>query len=283
VVRSLQGEPVDGAEILVQGGPVRARSGPDGQFVLNGLPIGRQVLIFRRIGYRPEALAVDVTADPRPLGPVVMEAGAFKLPEITVTARYAKPARYANTTKYDEFYRRRKIGGGIFLDRDLVDQRFVGNTFQMFEGLAGVYVDVQPPGVGSKLWFTRCNESPPAIGVWVDGVRLLPPWGIGSGYGVGAGRGRVGATPNAASALADGATADRASDLRSRFVEEVINSVSPADIEAIEVYKGPSGLPGEFNHGDNCGAIVIWTREGGVRRDPAPENEAGRGPNGYRR
>lgn len=283
VVRSPQGEPIPSAEILVQGSPARALTGPDGQFVLEGLPLGRQVLIVRRIGFRPEALAVDVTPEARPLGPVVMEPGAFKLPEITVTARYAKPARYANTTKYDEFYRRRKIGGGIFLDRDLVDQRFVGNTFQMFQGLSGVHVDVQPPGVGSKLWFTRCNESPPAIGVWVDGVRQLPPWGISNGYGVGSGRGRVGATPNAASALSDQAAGDRANDPRSRFVEEVVNSVSPADIEAIEIYKGPAGLPGEFNHGDNCGAIVIWTKEGGVRREAAPENEPGTRPGAYRR
>ncbi len=271
VVRSPQGDAVDAVEILVQGTALRFQSTPDGRFTLTGLPVGRLVLVFRRIGYRPEALAVDVTADPRALGPVMLEPGAFKLPEISVSARYAKPSRYANTTKYDDFYRRRKIGGGIYLDRDLVDQRFVGNTFQMFLGLSGVHVDLQPPGVGSKLWFSRCNESPPAIGVWVDGVRQLPPWGIGSGYGLAPDRGRKGVLPNAASAVSDQGGADRASDLRSRFVEEVINSVSPADIEAIEVYKGPSGLPGEFNQGDNCGAIVIWTREGGVLRGAAPQ------------
>lgn len=265
VVRSAQGDPVGDAEILVQGTALRALSAADGRFAISGLPLGRQVLVFRRIGFRPEALAVDVTIDPRALGPVVLEPGAYQLAEIVVSAKYAKPERYAGTTKYDDFYRRRKIGGGIFLDRDLVDQRFVGNTFQMFTGLAGVHVDVQPPGVGSKLWFTRCNESPPAIGVWVDGVRMPPPWGISSGYGIS--RGRQGAAPNAAGAVSDGGAPTSAeNDLRSRFVEEVINSVSPADIEAIEVYKGPAGLPGDFNHGDNCGAIVIWTKEGGVRR-----------------
>ena len=125
---------------------------------------------------------------------------------------------------------------------------------------------IQFPGSFPKCdWFTRCNESPPAIGVWVDGVRMLPPWGISSGYGIG--RGRQGAAPNAAGAVSDGGAPTSAeNDLRSRFVEEVINSVSPADIEAIEVYKGPAGLPGDINHGDNCGAIVIWTKEGGVRR-----------------
>jgi hypothetical protein len=34
-------------------------------------------------------------------------------------------------------------------------------------------------------------------------------------------------------------------------------------IEALEVYRGPSGLPPEFNNrmgNPSCGAIVIWTR-----------------------
>ena len=264
VVRSLQGEPVPDAEILVQRTTLRFQSGADGRFVLIGMPLGRQVLVFRRIGFRPEALAVDVTADPRALGLVVMEAGAFKLPEISVSAKYAKPERYANTTKYDDFYRRRKIGGGIFLDRDLVDQRFVGNTSEMFTGLAGVHVDIQPPGVGSKLWFARCNESPPAIGVWVDGVRVLPPWGSGARQGL---RAPARGVAGAAGASSDAAPSGASGDTRSQFVEEVINSVSPSDIEAIEVYKGPAGLPGEFNNGDNCGAIIIWTKEGGVRRE----------------
>ena len=267
VVRSLQGEPVPDAEILVQRTTLRFQSGADGRFVLVGMPLGRQVLVFRRIGFRPEALAVDVTAIPRAIGPVVMEAGAFKLPEISVSAKYAKPERYANTTKYDDFYRRRKIGGGIYLDRDLVDQRFVGNTSEMFTGLAGVHVDIQPPGVGSKLWFARCNESPPAIGVWVDGVRLLPPWGLSGAQGLQAARGRQGVVASAAGAASEAGASAPGEDSRSRFVEEVINSVSPSDIEAIEVYKGPAGLPGEFNNGDNCGAIIIWTKEGGVRRE----------------
>jgi hypothetical protein len=39
--------------------------------------------------------------------------------------------------------------------------------------------------------------------------------------------------------------------------------VSMSDVEAIEVYRGPSELPGEF-HGHsgnaNCGAVVVWTK-----------------------
>ena len=42
-----------------------------------------------------------------------------------------------------------------------------------------------------------------------------------------------------------------------------VDDVPVTDIEALEVYRGPSGLPPEFNSrltNAQCGAVVIWTR-----------------------
>ena len=42
-----------------------------------------------------------------------------------------------------------------------------------------------------------------------------------------------------------------------------VDDVPVSDIEALEVYRGPSGLPPEFNSrftNAQCGAIIIWTR-----------------------
>ena len=42
-----------------------------------------------------------------------------------------------------------------------------------------------------------------------------------------------------------------------------IDDVGVHDVEAVEVYRGPSGLPPEFNDRFGhpaCGSIVIWTR-----------------------
>lgn len=43
--------------------------------------------------------------------------------------------------------------------------------------------------------------------------------------------------------------------------------VQPQDIQAIEVYKGPTETPAEFQGGGGaaCGTIVIWTRRGGSK------------------
>lgn len=40
---------------------------------------------------------------------------------------------------------------------------------------------------------------------------------------------------------------------------EVLEMINPADVEGIEIYRGPSELPAEFTD-NNCAAIVIWSR-----------------------
>lgn len=46
-----------------------------------------------------------------------------------------------------------------------------------------------------------------------------------------------------------------------------IDDIAPEELGAIEVYRGPSEIPGEFMRlrGDDCGVIAVWTPEGGVR------------------
>jgi hypothetical protein len=42
-----------------------------------------------------------------------------------------------------------------------------------------------------------------------------------------------------------------------------VDDIGIHDVEALELYRGPAGLPPEFNDRlgrPNCGAIVIWTR-----------------------
>jgi len=49
--------------------------------------------------------------------------------------------------------------------------------------------------------------------------------------------------------------------IRAQFLG--VDDVPVGDIEALEVYRGPSGLPPEFNSrmtNAQCGAVIIWTR-----------------------
>lgn len=43
-----------------------------------------------------------------------------------------------------------------------------------------------------------------------------------------------------------------------------IDDVRPGDVEGLEIYKGASVIPGEYNRGSAmCGVILIWTKRGG--------------------
>lgn len=46
--------------------------------------------------------------------------------------------------------------------------------------------------------------------------------------------------------------------------ETIDQFISPVDLEAVEIYRGASQLPGEFGGSNSeCGAIVLWTRRSG--------------------
>jgi hypothetical protein len=50
-------------------------------------------------------------------------------------------------------------------------------------------------------------------------------------------------------------------NIRAPFLN--VDDIPLSDIEAVEVYNGPGGLPPEYNHrfgNPSCGAVVIWTR-----------------------
>lgn len=48
-----------------------------------------------------------------------------------------------------------------------------------------------------------------------------------------------------------------------------VNAVRPAEVEAVEVYAGPSQIPARFSGASqaSCGVVVIWTREPGLASD----------------
>lgn len=80
--------------------------------------------------------------------------------------------------------------------------------------------------VGSTVYFSR-NRCPPLV--YMDGMLMTRP---------APGRRRVG-----------------------QSAYEVINLVSPNDVEGVEMYQGRSSIPAEFGGpGAECGVIAIWTR-----------------------
>ncbi len=135
------------------------------------------------------------------------------------------------------FYRRRQEGFGHFLTRDEIDKRDPLILTDLLHGMSGVRVTCGGqqrgpsqggPGVqctvtmrAANTMFFRGKCNPSVV---LDGV-LLQPGGTASG---------------------------------GLSLDDVVN---PFNIEALEVYPGPEGVPVQYSgYLSPCGAIIVWSR-----------------------
>jgi carboxypeptidase family protein/TonB-dependent receptor-like protein len=240
------GNPVEGAEVRVVGTTQSGMTSATGTFRLL-VSRGNLLVHVRRPGYNQQLLTVPVTWS----GDILLTLGAVQLPNVAVDARYAKPARYSRTSKYDEVFQRQRLGLGQVISRAEIDQRAAQETAQLLEGRAGIRVRIGSEG--TFVAFSRCNEYPPKINVYVDGRKLSPAlttMGTGDGESI---LGFMARQP-------DQKEIDHRREVR-MSVGEMLFRITPSDIEMVEIFRGPSELPPQFNDG-NCGAIAIWTRQG---------------------
>lgn len=235
-------KPLEGVDVRLVGDTTHHLTPASGTFRLFGTGGAELLLQFRRPGYN--ALLLKVTGDWS--GLVMMVPGAFVLPEVLVNARSAKPAEYGYTTRYDDFFRRRRQGIGQYILRDEIEKRNALHTSEIFEGRAGIKTQTQPDKGLTSVAFARCNEYPPKINVYVNGSKLIPQ-----------GAARVSSMGPESSIKGIG-RASRDPEIAG-IVGEMLARVNPRDIELIEIFRGTGELPPEFSDG-NCGAIAIWTK-----------------------
>ena len=240
-VRDHKARKLAGAEILDADRRILGTSDADGWFSVR-LPTAAPSISFRRIGFKPAGFVFPKGWGLTDTVTVFLDASAQSLPDLEVEGKAWKPVRYAGTTKYDDFFRRQRLGQGTYLSRAELDRRPVIQTLEFLQGIPGVRVTIGPPGLesGNNLKITRCSGWGSQVTVWVDGVRL-----IGGGAPAG--------PPNPKKGLIFGASE------APRDAIEKLNRIPPGDIEMIAVYRGASQLPAEL-HDDGCAAIAVWTR-----------------------
>ncbi len=229
------GAPIREAEIAWQGDKRSVLSRADGSFSLSVPFRGETVVLVRRPGYSAQALRVDLrTGIWR--GNIVLVPGSQRLPDIEVAARYAKPAQYSGTTKFDDFFRRQKVGLGTFISREQIEKINAFHTIEILRGIPGIHVNIGNPGdpATADIRIPRCESLDHRLGkvtVWIDGQMLIESQNYEhSVYGDG-----------------------------SLHLAEMLERIAPTGIEMVEVFRGVSQIPGEF-HWDGCAAIAIWTR-----------------------
>jgi len=130
----------------------------------------------------------------------------------------------------DNFRRRLETGQGVYITRDQIEARKPLSVSDLLRDVPGITVAGGGAGLQPAVRMSRSLASGCATQIWVDGFLLN--------------RRRTGGGGNIDFRLDD--------------------AVSPAAVEAIEIYRGLSTVPGEFLNPDAaCGVIAIWTRRGG--------------------
>jgi hypothetical protein len=236
-VTGADGVPIAGALLELTGTRDSSRTSPAGQFLFQRVAVGLQVLRVRMLGYRPRLQAILVTADSGWNGTITLETAVVELPEIRVTSALGKPAEFAHTTKYDDYFRRRRLGIGTFRTRADIERKRAFDLVSVLQGIPGVRISstVNPYGETEvRMHITRCH--PPRIAFYIDGHRVA--LFLGSG-------------------LSEGGVRSTCDDCVR--IAETFSQVLLRDIEFVEFYRGPGQIPSDLDR-DVCAALVVWTR-----------------------
>ena len=217
------GKPFAGAEVTLTATDHSARSDSAGRFRFSAVPTGFVHVRARAVGFayadtiltvakdREHSIALTLVPMAPILGTVVAEAS---LP-------FGKPARYAGTSKFDEFYERRARGRGTFFTLEDVRRAERSRVIDLLSSVPGI--TVFSPGGVPTIRVAGCGANGRSgqndarwLAVFINGQR------VGNGL-------------------------------------DILSGLHPNGIEAMEVYRGASQLPVKAS-GDACAAIFVWTR-----------------------
>jgi hypothetical protein len=149
---------------------------------------------------------------------------AIPLTPLTVTARTYPPSAYLTNAG---FYERKRLGIGTFITRAEIARRNTHRFSDVLRSVAGMRIDPADAGGRSRSRVARSIGRCQPLLV-LDGVVTT----------IGGGRSMF-----------------RGPDIP---LDDVLD---PTDIEGLEVYRGSSELPMQYNVGTaDCGAILVWTR-----------------------
>ena len=223
VVRNAQGVAISGADVWIDGTDRRVVSNDSGEYRIEGLPSGRATVMVRHIGFHPDSKRLTLAQGDTKQVKFVLEGMLEELDAVLVTAQQSANGRM------QEFWARRMVGLGVFITRAEIERRHPGQTADLFHGVMGIRV----------------------ISRGTEGTRLV------------SGRAGISASPRANSAASNACTMQY-------YVDGIfmtpgtfsVDEIVPAQLEAIEIFRGPSEIPARFRQRETgCGLVVIWTRE----------------------
>ena len=202
------------------------RTSETGDFVFARARAGNETVRVRALGYRPKSVELQVRPDTGWAGIIVLDRVLQELPEVQVTAK-GKPAEFAHTTKYDDYFRRRQLGQGLFWTRQELLDKGASDIVSIFQGIPGVSATLTTTQLNEpelRLRIARCPGNPPPLAIYVDGSKMIGRFNSGV------------------------------------ELAEALTSIPFPRILFVEFYRGTGQLPSDVDRGDYCAALLIWTR-----------------------
>ncbi len=235
---------VAGAEVVIQSTgeaerSFRTTSDSAGVFAFANVTSGVWHLTARRVGYEPATLELTLSDEVRDTNVVVhLKAIAQPLDPVAVVDEGVVPARYGSSSRLHEFYLRRSRGVGRFFTREDLEELTSGRVAGILRKVPGARVRVELNGDVS-VNFARCSASQLRRSGSLESIAF----------------GRGGDSSATTALFLDGMR------ISSQQAGETLGSLRLSEIEAIEVYRGPTELP-SVAMGNACAAIFIWSRFG---------------------
>jgi hypothetical protein len=235
VVTNLNGVRLGGVEMTIVNTTFLVVTNDSGEFIFDTPPTGKLRLAARRLGFKPQekGLKLDVGASRQQ---------DFELEGIAELLDSVKVVGKQGTGRMAEFWNRRAVGLGAFITRQDIENRKPYRPSDMLRTINGVRILGDDASGRSIIQMGRTAVSMPV---------------------------RRGSTTLAASCIVN-------YYVDGNWVSPGtfhIDDLSPAAIEAIEIYRGPAEIPARYRQRETaCGLIVVWTRE------PPPPKEK---PDGF--
>ena len=240
--------PLTNAEVAVPRLNLRTLSDSLGRYRLQSIPRGEHLVVTRALGFRPDSALTVFDGDEALINDVRLKVQLNTLP--TVAVREAStPVVRGKMAAYEE---RKAAHIGHFIDRELLakdENRKLSDILgSNVPGLA-IY-----RGGGSKAWGAsgRTTSSAKCAMCRVSKTEMLDGMDIAAG------------APLACylDVYLDGAQIYDSSARKTPLFN--LNSIGPAEIQAVEVYTSAAQIPAQYNKtSGSCGVMLIWTRTGG--------------------
>jgi hypothetical protein len=169
-VKSINGQPLTSARIVLWGASGNGASSMNGQFTLQGVPTGTQMVEARAIGFQPTRIVVDVPATEEATADIALD---ILVP--TVDTMRVRGARVSPGMA--EFETRRRTGFGNFIDENQLVQRAPMFMADIFRTVPGITIQSGQSAQGRVLMRGVSGGGPCVPAVFLNGMNIAIPDG----------------------------------------------------------------------------------------------------------